>query len=653
MFEQEHIALWNHASIKVLDIRHMILRKGEELSGYQLPASMFLFAARGGAAITLDGTEYPLRPFHVLHGGKGSIMDIHIREEQWEYDLIYYKAVLPLPSRSMTELLARSNPFRTAYQLMPDDPLSLFRIVEAMRREWLIAGPFERFQVKSMFYELVGMILQQLHRQGVESASAVPDLAARAVRYMERHYAESISLESLAAALNYSAAHLSDVFKKQVGYSPIDYLLRIRMEKAACLLLDTEASIREIAAYVGYADPYYFGRMFKKMIGVSPLQYRNIRLENNQSEKNPSAILRSSIAAVGKRDHTDNDNCYQHQSRGDYFMYKSFSTTTAATLLLCLSLVLSACSGGTAASNTGNGPAPSSKAAEGSSGNTSQSTAVDSETRTVVSGGKEIQIPANPKRIVADQYLGSFIALGVTPIGTPGLHWDNPYLAELLEGVEDIGEVNGSLEKVVDLQPDLIITGASMDDARYEQLSKIAPTLAVPYGELKNAHEELTYFGELLGKEKEAKAWLEEYDRRIAAAKEKALQAVQEDATFSIIEWSDKDIYVYGDNFGRGGQPVYQALGFHPPAGIAAEIMEKQWASLSNEALPQYAGDYIILTSNDRTVEDVKADPIWGTLDAVKNDRVYVWKEKDSWYYDPLAVLSQTEELAEWLAGLK
>jgi len=334
-------------------------------------------------------------------------------------------------------------------------------------------------------------------------------------------------------------------------------------------------------------------------------------------------------------------------------MYKSFSTTTAATLLLCLTLLLSACSGGTAASNTGNGPAPSSNAAEGSSGSTSQPTAVDSETRTVVSGGKEIQIPANPERIVADQYLGSLIVLGVTPIGTPGLHWDNPYLAELLEGVEDIGEVNGSLEKVVDLQPDLIITGASMDDARYEQLSKIAPTLAVPYGELKNAHEELTYFGELLGKEKEAKAWLEEYDSRIAAAKEKALQAVQEGATFSIIEWSDKDIYVYGDNFGRGGQPVYQALGFNPPAGIAAEIMEKQWASLSNEALPQYAGDYIILTSNDRTVEDVKADPIWGTLDAVKNDRVYVWKEKDSWYYDPLAVLSQTEELADWLAGLK
>ncbi|REK74558.1 AraC family transcriptional regulator [Paenibacillus paeoniae] len=652
MFDHEHIASWNHASIKVLDIRHMIMQKGEELRAFQLPASMFLFAARGGAVITLDGTEYPLRPFHVLHGGKGSIMDIRLREEQWEYDLIYYKATLPLSSRQdMTELQAYTNPFRMAYQLMPDDPLSLFHIVEAMRREWLIAGPFEKFQVKSMFYELLGMMLRQMHRQSGEAAKQ--DLATRAVHYMEKHYAERISLESLAAALNYSAAHLSDTFKKHTGYSPIDYLLRIRMEKAASLLVDTEGSIREIAKYVGYADPYYFGRLFKKMFGASPLHYRKKQGKDGRSEQNPSAILRSSIARLGEWGHTDNDNCYQQQSRGEVSMYRSFSSTTAATLLLCLTLLLSACSGGNAASNTANGAGPSPNVTEGASGGQTQSNTADNETRTVISGGKEIQIPAHPKRIVADQYLGSFIVLGVTPIGTPGLHWDNPYLSELLDGVVDIGDVNGSLEKVVDLQPDLIVTGASMDDARYEQLSKIAPTLSVPYGNLKNAQEELTYFGELLGKEKEAKAWLEDYDRRIAAAKEKAHQAVSEGASFSIIEWADNSIYVYGDNFGRGGQPVYQALGFNPPSGVASEIMEKQWASLSNEVLPKYAGDYIILTSNDRSLEDVKADPIWGTLDAVKNDRVYVWKEERSWYYDPLAVLSQTEELADWLAGQK
>lgn len=112
-----------------------------------------------------------------------------------------------------------------------------------------------------------------------------------------------------------------------------------------------------------------------------------------------------------------------------------------------------------------------------------------------------------------------------------------------------------------------------------------------------------------------------------------------------------KSTYVYGDNFGRGGQAVYQALGFKPPAPVTEEILKKQWVQLSNEALSQYAGDYIILTSNDRTLEDIKADPIWSTLDAVKNNHVYVWKEERSWYYDPIAVLSQTEEIAAWLTG--
>lgn len=84
------------------------------------------------------------------------------------------------------------------------------------------------------------------------------------------------------------------------------------------------------------------------------------------------------------------------------------------------------------------------------------------------------------------------------------------------------------------------------------------------------------------------------------------------------MEYTDKETYVYGDNFGRGGQPIYQALGRKPPANIADEIMEKQWAQISEELLTSYAGDYIIMTSNSRTVEDFKADPLWGTLPAVK-----------------------------------
>ncbi|WP_339320583.1 ABC transporter substrate-binding protein [Paenibacillus sp. FSL R10-2734] len=319
--------------------------------------------------------------------------------------------------------------------------------------------------------------------------------------------------------------------------------------------------------------------------------------------------------------------------------------------MLTLILVISACgnsnttvenTGGT--NNTSQTAAPTYAPAE----NSQQAENTEAPTlKTVSTINGDIEIPVHPKRIVAEEYLGSLIALDTIPVGAPGLTLENMYYKEALTGVTDTGTYGKmSPEKIIALNPDLIISGQAES---YEALSKIAPTIIVPYGDLKDAHKELTYFGELLGKEEEAKNWLADYDKRIADAKAKVDKAIPADATFSILEDGGKSIWAYGDNFGRGGQPVYQALGRKPPTAVAAEIMEKQWAEISKEALAKYAGDYIILTSNNLTEVDYKADPFWSNLPAVKNGHLYVWKEERSWYYDPIAVLSQTEELAAWL----
>ncbi|AVK82271.1 ABC transporter substrate-binding protein [Lysinibacillus sp. B2A1] len=289
-------------------------------------------------------------------------------------------------------------------------------------------------------------------------------------------------------------------------------------------------------------------------------------------------------------------------------------------------------------------------------GNTTTSTTTNKEskladTKKVQTMNGEIEIPINPKRIVAEEYIATLIVLNVEPIGAPGLTLENYYLKDSLKGVASIGTYGKpSTEKIIGLKPDLIITG---NGDNYEVLSKIAPTVVIPYGELKDAHEELTYFGQLLGKEQEAKDWLTKYDQKIADAKAQVDAIIPADASFSIIEDAGKKLYVYGDNFGRGGQPVYQSLGRKPPAKIADEIMEKQWAEISEEMLTEYAGDYIILTADTRTLEDFKKDPIWSSLPAVKNDHLYIWPEERSWYYDPTAVLAQVEELTKWLTSKK
>ncbi|MFO1443567.1 hypothetical protein KDN24_10155 [Bacillus sp. Bva_UNVM-123] len=70
------ILLWNEVMVKVLDVRHVKMMPGENLSQYRIPASMFLFSIRGSAQVQLERTEYLLTGFQLLHSGKGTKINI-------------------------------------------------------------------------------------------------------------------------------------------------------------------------------------------------------------------------------------------------------------------------------------------------------------------------------------------------------------------------------------------------------------------------------------------------------------------------------------------------------------------------------------------------------------------------------------------------
>ncbi|MCQ6557219.1 AraC family transcriptional regulator [Paenibacillus mendelii] len=283
MIVNDHILLWNHASIQVMDVRHILMRKGEFLHSYRLPASSFMFTTRGSAHVLLDGMEYIMKRFQIMHSGKGASLDIVLTEEDFEYYMIYYKASIPHSNQLETVSRGeRNSPFHMQYSFSPNDAISIFHKVKLMDQELRHSGSLGRFHVKSLFYPFVYSILQQLHRQGIDMKE--PDAAAQVKLYIQEHYAESITLESLAEVLNYSVPHLSAMFKQKTGFSPIGYLIRIRIDKAATLLVETDATLREIAASVGYQDPYYFGRLFKKYRGVSPDRFRTRERKKHETK---------------------------------------------------------------------------------------------------------------------------------------------------------------------------------------------------------------------------------------------------------------------------------------------------------------------------------------------------------------------------------
>ena len=88
---------------------------------------------------------------------------------------------------------------------------------------------------------------------------------------------EEVSVEELAAEVRLSRFHFTRSFKAATGEPPHRFLIRIRIEKAQELLVTTDLSISEVAAQVGYSEPAYLARLFRREVGVTPTQYRRER----------------------------------------------------------------------------------------------------------------------------------------------------------------------------------------------------------------------------------------------------------------------------------------------------------------------------------------------------------------------------------------
>ncbi|WP_028551322.1 AraC family transcriptional regulator [Paenibacillus sp. UNC451MF] len=106
--------------------------------------------------------------------------------------------------------------------------------------------------------------------------SSSDQIVQQAIQYLSTQYAEPITIELMAEALGYNRAYLSTLFKKHTGLTPVTFLLQLRTDKARLLLRERqELTVEQIASSVGFHDPLYFSKQFKRLYGVSPTEYRH------------------------------------------------------------------------------------------------------------------------------------------------------------------------------------------------------------------------------------------------------------------------------------------------------------------------------------------------------------------------------------------
>lgn len=278
----------------------------------------------------------------------------------------------------------------------------------------------------------------------------------------------------------------------------------------------------------------------------------------------------------------------------------------------------------------------------------------------------ETDVPLHPQRVVAlgNLPLESALVLGLTPVGAaPDSFAGNPgqfpsyWPAEALEGVAYVGdEEQPNLERLVNLQPDLILGLYPVHGGIYGQLSQIAPTVLYPVFDGKSFvpwQQALGDYGRILGREDEATATIAAYDDRIAQWQATAPPGWQgspgERREVSVVRFMPGQLRVYlaGSFAGR----VLQDLGLsRPPSQSALGFFDR----ISLERLDEADGDVMFLLQSDPKAVlygELSQTPLWQSLRAVQGGQVFP-VDYDYWLSEgPIAADRLLDDVFTALSG--
>lgn len=279
-----------------------------------------------------------------------------------------------------------------------------------------------------------------------------------------------------------------------------------------------------------------------------------------------------------------------------------------------------------------------------------------SATRTVTHLLGTVEIPANPQRIVAISpcVLEATLSLGVQPVGGSHWNWQQPYLKELVDTIENVGWIpNPSLESILVLKPDLIL-GVSYQEAEYEQLSHIAPTVLVNEQGSGSWKELFKQTAEVLKKTEAANQVLDKYYKRLKTLNQQ-LNGKAQDLQISVAAIYQGQINLYFKDHFPG--TILEDAGLSRPVSQnrnSKDISIVGSNTLSRERLQDLDGDILFLidnsnhAANQEKLQQLKFDPLWSRLNVVQQQKVVV--VPDYWLScSPIAANAVIDDLFQYL----
>lgn len=185
-------------------------------------------------------------------------------KQEWEFLYIHFSGIAASPFIKNVERLGGS-PFCLWKGSEP------VRIAMAIQEKLMSGYRLEKYEGGELLYHFLSALLRELEYPGTEKNSS---LVERAKRLMKERFSNLEGVESLSAEMGVSPSHFSRTFRKKTGITPVQYLTNVRIQNAMNHLLNTDYGMDKIAKENGFSNGNYFCKVFRKVVGESPMEYR-------------------------------------------------------------------------------------------------------------------------------------------------------------------------------------------------------------------------------------------------------------------------------------------------------------------------------------------------------------------------------------------
>ena len=235
---------------------------------------VFIYCTEGAGWFKAEGREYTVKAnqYFILPAGKPHAYGAD-EQSPWTIYWIHFKGKL---AAYFAQPCARPVDIKPGIHSRISNRIDMFE--EIFRTLEMGYSHENLLYACTAFYHFLGTLtFLQSYRAAayqLEPGEEADDIIAAAIHFMKENIEKRIPLEEIARRLGYSVSYFSMRFKHDTGYSPITYFNQLKIQRACELLDFTPMRINQICYKIGIDDPYYFTRLFKQVMGISPMQYK-------------------------------------------------------------------------------------------------------------------------------------------------------------------------------------------------------------------------------------------------------------------------------------------------------------------------------------------------------------------------------------------